>query len=501
MKSAVIYCRVSSEAQSEHGTSLETQLLACRAYAKEHGYVVLEEVSEDYTGARLDRPGMNRVRDAVAEGTVDALLVYALDRLARDTGDTLVVLKECKAHNCELVTVSQPYEDTPSGKLLLTMLAAIAEFERFQILDRTRRGRLHATRSGKVMGTAYTSYGYRYVTGEARLEVYEPEAEWVRAMYRWLTVDGMGTVAIARRLNVLGVPTRKGKTVWSVILVRRLLANPVYRGDYTWNKYDHRNKRKYRERAEWVTVAVPPIVSADVWHEAQAALARHSAHAARKTKRDYLLRGLLFCASCGYRLSGRAIHNTDKTRRYYSCDTKREKQRAHQGPCSVKYVNADRAEAAVWSEVERQLLTDEVIELWLSQRRDRTQVEGYERQLRILDERARKLRDERERLIDMYQSGDLARTEFSERVEGVKRRQAAADQERAEVEARIAHERATAPVAADWRAMSAQLRAALAEPLDFDLRRALLVGLNLRGVVDGRECTLYGLPEVVTLRL
>src|SRR4051812_16579644 len=116
MKTAAIYARVSTTGQAEDGTSLLTQTEACEAWAVRHGYVVVKKVVEDKSGATLDRPGLDEIRDMAMRGEIDAVIIYKLDRLSRETGNTLALLKEFTKAGVKLESATMPIEDTPEGK-------------------------------------------------------------------------------------------------------------------------------------------------------------------------------------------------------------------------------------------------------------------------------------------------------------------------------------------------------------------------------------------------
>ncbi|HYP20357.1 MAG TPA: recombinase family protein, partial [Chloroflexia bacterium] len=123
-KPAAILLRVSTPGQAQDGTSLDTQLEACRQYAARQGYVVLKEAVDVVTGKTLDRRGLDAVRELAAAGQISTVIIYHPDRFARDAGDALFVYKELKRYNVDLKSATVPLEDTPTGKFLFTILSA-----------------------------------------------------------------------------------------------------------------------------------------------------------------------------------------------------------------------------------------------------------------------------------------------------------------------------------------------------------------------------------------
>ena len=215
MKTAAIYARVSSDKQKEEGT-IASQTAALVEFARKEGYDVPREwVFEDegFSGASLVRPGLERLRDLAAEGQLPAVLVYAPDRLSRKYAYQILLMEEFARNGVETVFVKAPKSATPEDQLLLQFQGMIAEYERAQILERSRRAKRYRARQGQVSVLSGAPYGYRYVrkTDEtaAYYEVIEAEAEVVRRVYQRYTVQHLSIGAIARLLNDKSVPTRK----------------------------------------------------------------------------------------------------------------------------------------------------------------------------------------------------------------------------------------------------------------------------------------------------
>jgi len=199
-----IYARVSSETQAKDGT-IDSQIEALRAYAKEHELTIIHECLDDgYTGTQLIRPGLDHLRDLAQEGQIEAVLILSPDRLSRKQAHLLVLLDEFKKRNIQVLFTSQSYSDSPEDNLMLQIQGAIAEYERVKILDRMRRGAIHAVKNGQFMG-GIPPYGYRYIskskTGKAQWEVNPEEAKIVRYIYDLYIKNGLKGTQIADRLN------------------------------------------------------------------------------------------------------------------------------------------------------------------------------------------------------------------------------------------------------------------------------------------------------------
>jgi len=233
MKTAAIYARFSSAQQREENT-IASQTAALAAFARSEGYSVAAEwifQDEGYSGANLVRPGLERVRDLAAEGQIQAVLVLSADRLSRKYAYQVLLMEEFARHGVEIRFIQSPQVTTPEEQLLVQLQGMIAEYERAQIAERTRRGKRYRAQSGLVNVLCGAPYGYRYVkkseTSTAFYEVIEEQASVVRQVYRLYTEEGRSIGAIVRWLNAQGISTRRGNSLWERTTVWAMLRNPA----------------------------------------------------------------------------------------------------------------------------------------------------------------------------------------------------------------------------------------------------------------------------------
>jgi site-specific DNA recombinase len=147
-----LYARVSSETQEKDGT-IESQIEALHEYAKTHRLQIAYECLDDgYSGEDFIRPGLDQLRDLTIDGKVDGILVLCPDRLARKNAHQGILLEEFKKRNVKVIFTNQNYEDTADGNFMLQIQGAVAEYERAKILDRMRRGTIHAVKNGQIIG-------------------------------------------------------------------------------------------------------------------------------------------------------------------------------------------------------------------------------------------------------------------------------------------------------------------------------------------------------------
>jgi site-specific DNA recombinase len=191
MKIAALYARVSS-AKQQLNENIASQIAAIEQYAQQHDYHISpQHVYKDdgYSGARLDRPALDRLRDAVAQGEVETVLILSPDRLARHFPYQYIVVEEFERAGCETVFTNHNFGTSPAERMLQEMTGVFAEYERAMITERCRRGRLHRARQGQVwMSEAPYSYTYipRTENCPGKLVINETEAEVVRIIFRWL---------------------------------------------------------------------------------------------------------------------------------------------------------------------------------------------------------------------------------------------------------------------------------------------------------------------------
>src|SRR2546425_12568128 len=219
-KTAAIYARVSTDRQKDQET-IASQTTALLEHAQANQYAVPPEwrfEDEGYSGSVLVRPGLERLRDLIAEGAIETVLVLGPDRLSRNYAYQVLLLEEFARQGAKVVFLKAPAAETPEERLLLQFQGMIAEYERAQIAERCRRGKRHRARAGVINVLSAAPYGYRYVkkteAAQAYYQVLQSEAEVVRKVFALYTVEGLSIRAIVGRLNAENIPTRSKKAHW-----------------------------------------------------------------------------------------------------------------------------------------------------------------------------------------------------------------------------------------------------------------------------------------------
>jgi site-specific DNA recombinase len=436
---AAVYARVSTERQERQQT-IDSQLAALRAWAEAGGHELNDRHvfrDEGHSGARLDRPGLDALRDAVRDGEVEVLGVLAPDRLARKYAYQVLLLEEFRRAGCAVAFLSRAISDDPGDQLLLQIQGAVAEYERALLGERFRRGKLQKARAGQFIGV-HAPYGYRRLPRRdgvaGRLVVDETEAEVVRMLYGWLTEERLTLRQILKRLNAGPWLPRCGRRPWAAGTVHHILSDPVYAGTAYANRYEYieasepcggrepgrggKGCRRLRPQEQWIPIAVPALVGRATAERATAQLARNAALASRNSKRhNYLLRCLLTCGGCGLSMVGTTKLTPRGARRYYRCGGKDCVRTGRAHPCSRACVDGEALERAVWGHV-RDLLAgpDRLIAQFRNfvagADRNASREQGPERRLMA---RLDGLRRADARLLDAYLAEVISLAELTER--------------------------------------------------------------------------------------
>lgn len=436
---AAIYARVSSERQAQENT-IDSQLQALHARVREEGLIIDEElcfIDDGYSGSTLVRPALERLRDQAAAGSIGRLYVHSPDRLARRYAYQALLVDELQHCGVELVFLNRPLGKGPEDDLLLQVQGIVAEYERAKILERSRRGKLHAARLGRVSVLTQAPYAYRYVSkelagGEARFEVCLAEARVVQNIFRWVACERLTISQVARRLGEQGVLSPRGRTCWDRSTVWGILRNPAYKGSAGYGKRrigprlpKQRAQRNGSEQPrrpvsycrtppdQWINIPVPAIIEKALFEAVQEQLRENKQrHRLAKQSARYLLQGLVVCQCCGYAMCGRRYQG----RLYYRCVGNVVHRMSKERVCHSQSLRGEKLEAAIWADVSALLAEPQRIE------------EEYERRLNIgngpkeapnqrkLQMQTSRVQRQISKLIDAYSEGLIEKKEFEPRI-------------------------------------------------------------------------------------
>ena len=453
-KTVAIYARVSSDRQKEEGT-IASQKAALLEYAQLHGLIVSPEwifEDEGYSGTVLMRPALERLRDLAAEGQIEAVLIYAPDRLSRKYAYQVLLIEEFARHGVETLFVKAPSAETPEERLLLQFQGMIAEYERAQIAERTRRGRRHRAKEGLVNVLSAAPYGYRYVKktehSQAYFAVEEGQAQVVRKIFELYTKECWSMAAIAQYLNEQKIPTRFGKAPWQGATLWGMLRNPAYQGRAAYGKsqncpsqkitrltrqhsgFSRRGSAKAVHPNQWIEIPVPALVSAEIFTLAQERLAQNRQLSLRNTKEPSLLQGLLVCQQCGYSLYRSSARKAPHRRLYYRCGGADRKP--FRAPvCSCRMIRLEYLDDLVWQQILELLRSPELIQAEIERRRaENLNSSPVQQRKEQLERELSRTKQQMDKLLDAYQEDLLSLSELRERAPALKKKIAALESER-----------------------------------------------------------------------
>jgi site-specific DNA recombinase len=424
--------------------------------------VVREFEDAGYSGKFLERPDLDELRDLVASGGVDVVVVSKRDRLARSLYAGYLK-NEFKRRGVELIALDSVTEDTPYGELLENTLDNFSEFERFMIADRMRRGKRSKAKQGKLVASPQSDYGFRYNGARDGYEVDELRMALVRRVFRMVGVEGMSLNAVGKRLENEGIPAPRGGRIWNRPTLRKFILSDVYlRHSYeevarivggevaakldptahygiSWyGKQRHTHSREVRvkdgkktyprvkksvdvSREEWIGVPVPDPRIPREWVLAARDAIKNNEKVSNCGRRFWeLTGGVLRCAACGSAMAT-TFHNFRNVG-YYRCG-RRFRLGTH-ACLQGKNFRAEEAEAVVWNFVSSVLKDperlrrgmDEMLhrERALSSRAPGEDEEGWLKKYSELEV-------QEERLLDLYLEGKLESDRYESRVSQLKR--------------------------------------------------------------------------------
>ena len=454
-----IYARVSSEQQAEAAT-IDSQVDALQGRIAADGLTLETEMrflDEGYSGATLIRPALERLRDVAATGAIDRLYVHSPDRLARKYAYQVLLLDELQRCGVEVTFLNHPLGQTPEEDLLLQVQGMVAEYERAKILERSRRGKLHAARQGSVSALSSAPYGYRYVSsregdGKARYEIVLEEARVIQQMFAWVGRDGLSIGEVCRRLKEQGIPSPTGKshwartTVWSQLRIQRIVetrssvrGESGRKGRVCGHKRVTRNNRDGRSRS----MRCPRIKgfrfqflqssarnSSRPWQRDWKRIGNAIGNRSVAPSTCFKVSSSVLVAtmhSAGNRMRRKAREGNRRDYVYYRCMGTDAYRFGGERTCHNKPVRVDVLDEAVWKDV-CSLLEDPARIECEYQRRLKCE-SGNPENDEHLQARIQKVKRGIVRLVDAYEDGLLEKSDFELRIRRARERMATLEAE------------------------------------------------------------------------
>jgi len=489
-----LYARVSSDRQ-DVDLSITAQLKALREYASRNGCTVVKEyIDEAESGRSIDRPGFqNMIATARQKLTpFEAILVWKLSRFARNREDSIIYKSLLRKHGVQIISINEPVEDTPSGKLLEGIIEVIDEFYSANLSQDVLRGlRENASRGFHNGGRPPCGYVRVKVkdgaTSRTKLEPDPKTAPITQRIFREC-LAGKGLKAIARSLNADGISSRTGKK-WGATSVEKILHNEAYTGTMVWGKRTKNPSQiingtvPLRTEGAW-----PALVDKAIFTQVQAMLAARAPQVIhpREVDSPYLLSGIMRCGVCGAAMVGQG---SGHRYHYYMCGNARRKGRE---VCPSPILPKDKVEGFIIDRIKSYVLTEENLEelvrltneeLCQSCSENRGRLELIQAQIEELDSRL-------DKLYDAIETGDFKSMELSPRIKALSQRKEELLKAKTEVEEILRYENVDMADPQEVQDYADDLRSLLAKS-SITEQRSFLKSFVKRIEVDESEAKVY----------
>ncbi len=400
----VAYIRVSTEEQAKEGYSIPAQKERLDAFAKSQGWTITEYyIEEGRSGKDLERPAAQKMLADITEGNIEIVLVYRLDRLTRSVIDLHTLLQLFEKHQVAFRSVTEIYDTTTAtGRLFITLVAAMAQWERENLGERVYFGMSEMVKQGRRPGTK-EPYGYTYNKEKKVLDVNPGEAKVIRQIYD-MYLKGDGIRKIVRSLNESQIPTKFGKT-WADNTISHILKNPLYLGSFRWDgeKFDGGHTA---------------ILDENTWLSVQEKMVRKKKLPPRHASGNYPLTGILKCGLCGTSLNGSV--STQKNMqgkrkvRWYKCG-----RRDHKQDCDLPYFRAETVENQVLEWIGKASNLDALQEMAKAKANDSNVLD----EVNALEAELRGAGLKKKKWFDAYEAGVIGVPDLNNRLKSITERE------------------------------------------------------------------------------
>ncbi len=435
-----LYARVSSEKQ-DVDLSISAQLKALREYAGRNGYEIIKEfVDQAESGKTTARPAFREMISAARrpQKPFDLILVWKYSRFARNREDSIVFKTMLRKNGIRVISITEPAEDTPTGKLLEAMIESLDEFYSANLGEEVTRGMRESASRGFYI-SAKAPFGYRKVKVKdgdkerPKLVIEANQAQIVVRIFNQI-LQGNGLIEIAKQLNKEGTAGPRGNG-WMKTTIRGIVANEVYTGTLVWGRSSLRDLPPVKVENAW-----PAIIDKDTFNRAQALLKERAPlilHPRRVASR-YLLSGLARCGCCGKALVGQDAKSGRFT--YYVCGSL---QRKGAGACPTHRLNSHHFENLVIDKIKEHVLTNENLTRLVhivNEEMDSLAIEYRERLDNVICEIAN-VSYRLERLYDALETGKIQVVDLAPRIQQLRQRQEQLQAERLKLEQELSDRR------------------------------------------------------------
>ena len=362
-----LYVRVSSDQQAEKNNSIPSQLRLLHEYADKHNMSIYKEyIDEGESALSINRPAfLEMISEAKKKfPPFQAILVWKLSRFARNRQDSIIYKSLLKKRSIDVISISEPIDNTPQGQLMEGMIEVIDEFYSAVLAQETLRGMAENARKGYRNG-GYPIYGYKNIrvfdgkkNPKTKYEINDAEVKVAKLIFE-LYAKGNGLKNIAMHLNKNGHKPRSGNK-WSKTTIANILKNETYIGWTVFNKSDNKTLGKqFKPKSEWIIIknTHEPIISEQLFNKVQKLIEQRQPknQPAQVTASQYLLSGLIKCGKCGgaYGVTG---YGRNKKYVYYNCITYSKKGK---DVCSGYRIRADELDKEIIERVRKLIFSEE----------------------------------------------------------------------------------------------------------------------------------------------
>jgi site-specific DNA recombinase len=442
MKKAVLYARVSSALQEKEKT-IDSQIAELKRQITGNGDVLIKEyIDNGYSGAQLDRPAMNALRQDIKTDLFDTIYFLNTDRIAREVTYQTIIISEILKYKKQIIINGKDYVHNPENKFALTVLGAVSELERAKIIERSVRGKMHRLKQGYILNSGCNNllgYNYvkRYKDRPAQMVINGPEAKIIRYIYEQYA-KGVSWHKLIVALEDKGIKTKNGCKLWDTQKLRLILTNSTYYGIKYFNKtaYEKKSndplrkikygKRVLKDKSEWIAIQVPAIVSKSLFDKVQTRL-KENKEMFRKKHEIQLLSNLLYCGNCGhhfspyqryyrYKLVDGSYKVTHKIA--YLCIL-RAKNRMHSKKVSLQICKSPEVSTRVLDQRVFEIIENTMLDPdkllahsdYIKQKSDLGST--LENDINKIENSITKLKQEKKELLNQYATGKMSRTQYS----------------------------------------------------------------------------------------
>jgi site-specific DNA recombinase len=429
---ALLYVRVSTDEQARSGFSLGQQLEALRSYCQDHNIEIIAEFEDRASGASLDRPRLDALRDVVSSGGIDLVLTQDRDRLSREPAHIYILREEFLGYGTTLRSLNDRGDDSPEGQLTDGILDQLAKFERAKTMERTRRGKVRKAQEGKIVGSGIAPYGFYYDDNHYHVD---PERmPYVHEMFERVAA-GESLYSIVQHLTEIGAPSPKGKR-WHAPTIRKMLLSDTYSGTFYWGKlkvttttiskmvngertYKKKTVTEQRPQSDWIAIPVPDSgVPPETIARARENLNGNIKAASKNSGRVWELSGGVgTCSACGKRMgASTSINSVGKRYYYYRCSSRdihtcsnRKHYRAEELEMQVNDAIVETFQPETWEGFVDDLCDIKLANLHCRYRTDPKEIREK------LAKRVVSLQTKISRASDLFIDGHLSRPDYEER--------------------------------------------------------------------------------------